>query len=103
MEDTWAKVKDRLLRLRLALASVLFALFPWEPGFRWLWEAAADAADALIQAFISLTIGGFCVIIGILILTGRIKIGKTWTRLIFGFGFVFVGFAVILGWTSGWF
>lgn len=77
--------------------------FPWEAGYRWPWEAVADAANALIQAAISLTIGGFCVLIGILILTGKIKIGKMTGRLVFGFGFVFVGFAVILGWTTGWF
>jgi hypothetical protein len=96
--------KEHLLRLRLLLASIFAAWFPWEAGFRWPWEQVADASAAMVDAAIRLTVGGILAVVGIMILTGKIGMpGGMMVKMISGFGLLAVAMGIILGWFTGWF
>lgn len=78
------------------------ALFPWEPGWKWPWEAAQDTSQTLVDGLVRLTVGGLISIVGILVLAGIVKLpGGIWTRILIGGGVTALGLCVVMGWIGG--
>lgn len=74
------------------------AVWPWESGFQWPWDAAQATASMLIMAAVGLLIAS----VGVLVLVGLIPMPfGNWGRWIVGFIVLAIGVLMAFGYVGG--